>query len=203
MSRADVATLAADLGLKTGAELQPPRRRGALPWQAGAPPAPPPAPLVPVEPLDDIVEFEPTTADYRRAARRASWVAVYVLGPTHAVPTIISGMELWPLCVGITANPRNLKAVAQQWNHLAITMHAVLWCEDKPTAERLREMLINALDYRSLQLSGRWYNVPPKDCLTLASEVAKRAHIPVFDEAERQRRLVAMVGQNLRALRGG
>lgn len=207
-----IAALAVDLGVKLGSDLVPRKRRESLPWTAsqGACAIQPStvldpieqssAPLEPSETTDDTLEFAPTSRDWRNAQKRMGIVAVYIAGPQTAVPTVLQGMELWPICVGVTANPRNLKAVAQFWNWHTIALHALLWAPDRAKAEALKERLVNALDYRRYELSGRWYNVAPAECLKLANEVAAAARIPVFDEAERWRRLEAAVGAGVKRI---
>jgi hypothetical protein len=164
MTDPKVAAIAVDLGMQLGTDLV-------------------------VRDPDELVEWTPTSADYRRVMREKGWVAVYICGPTHAIPTIFPGMEQWPVCIGTTTVPRDVKRLAQYWSWLDIVVHGLVWCESGASAKRLAQMLTDALDFRCHHLGHRYYNLPPLDCGKLLAEVAKLGRIAVFDEAERWRRL--------------
>jgi hypothetical protein len=188
-----VAALAVDLGLKLASDLVPRRRPGEpikpLPWSKDGPKPATPAPLVAADP-DDLIEYTPTSSDFRKAQKLAGWRAVCFVGPPHALPTIFQGMEQWRLRIGTTASPRDVKRLAELWGlGFDMVLHVLLWCESADAAERLCTMLIDALDYRGRHISRRFYDLPPPECEKLALEVAKTGRIPVFDEPERQQRL--------------
>lgn len=171
MTNPKVAALATDLGLKFASD------------------------LLPIESADDMVEFTPTSSDYRNVQKKAGWVALYIAGPAHAVPTVMQGLELWPACFGTTTSPRDVRRIAQFWH--AIVLHDVIWCESRTHAESLKTMLTDALDFRHTHLSFRFYNLKPLEIGKLAKDVAKTASIPVFDENERMRRLQEAVTTTL------
>jgi hypothetical protein len=200
-----VAALAVDLGLKLASDLVPRKRRTEpLPWSKDGTKAA--TPLVPTDP-DELIEYTPTSSDFRKAQKLAGWRAVCFVGPPHALPTIFQGMEQWRLRIGTTASPRDVKRLAELWGlGFDMVLHVLLWCESAQAAERLLTMLIDALDYRGRHISRRFYDLPPVECEQLALQVAKTGRIPVFDEPERQRRLqeaVLKLNQEVRRIRDG
>jgi len=226
MTDPKVAALAVDLGMKLGTDLVARQRRsGPLPWaragvgngeigsgewgetaRPGASPPTPhsplPTPLVPLD-ADELIEFTPTSADYRKAMREGGWVAVYIAGPAHALPTLVAGMQQWRICIGTTASPRDVKRIAQFWGlGFDIVLHALAWCEGRAAADRLKQMLTDALDYRSHHVAHRYYGLAPAECEKLLAEVARAGRIAVFDEAERMRRLQSAVAGALKRIAG-
>jgi hypothetical protein len=188
MTDPKVAALAADLGVGLGSDLEAQMQSGA-----------PGTALVLREP-DELAEMAPTSHDFREAMRKLGWKAVYICGPAHAVPTRWDGVELWPVCVGTTVSPRNVKLLAQAWSWVDVAVHGLVWGESEAAAERLSQMLIDALDFRRHHLGHRFYNLPPLDCTRLLIEVAKLARIPVHEEAERLQRLASIAGEKRRRL---
>lgn len=129
----------------------------------------------------------------RRIEAALGFAAIYALGAED-------GPDVDRLKLGVTSSAlalaKELKD-AQTYSSRALVVRLKLWCAGKPLALRLKADVETLLERQGRRLRGSWYRVEADELARYLTEAARAIGAELFDEAERQRRVLEAVAREM------
>lgn len=86
--------------------------------------------------------------------------------------------------IGTTSDAAGYAATGQSWNKRPTVIHALLWCVDRASADKVVAELKR--DLAPNHLHDSWYDLAPYAAELAATFAAKTVNVMVFDEAAKQ-----------------
>jgi hypothetical protein len=102
--------------------------------------------------------------------------------------------------IGTTSSPHDIAKQLHRFNWEEIQRDLVAWTEDKLIAQRLLKIVKAGLD--PVHHRDSWYAIEGHRAAQIVEALAAEAHIEIFDDAGRQRRLEGLITDQIGRLKG-